>query len=406
MPESQTQFTVSQLNTQIRHSLESSLSNIWVRGEISNFHHHPASGHMYFTLKDDKSELHCTMFRRNNQFLNFKPNGGMEVRVNGMVTLYEKRGQVQVKVLKMEPAGIGDLFKAFELLKGTLAKEGLFNTEYKKPIQTYPKCIGLITSASSAAFKDIIHILERRAPHVRIIIRSTKVQGNGSANDIAIAIDEFNKYGQVDTLIVGRGGGSLEDLWAFNEEIVARKIFESKIPIISAVGHETDFTISDLVADIRAPTPSAAAELVSISSNDILTYCLELKNTISKNLQGKMDQYFLRMDHLIDRVLLQQPQKIIVRQIEKLNQFRSRLIHSEQVHLTQTKDSLTFLRKQISALDPTQVLDRGYTIAFDSSRNIIRSAIDIEIGDSFELKTSRGSFGAKKIDDIHKTENM
>ena len=249
MSELRSQYTVSELNTQIRHLLENSLSDIWVTGEISNFHHHPSSGHMYFTLKDGRGEMRCVMFRGANQFLKFMPNEGMEVRVYGSVTIYEQRGQVQFKVSKMEPAGLGDLFKAFEALKLSLASEGLFDSEHKKTIPKFPSTIGVVTSSSGAALRDILNVLERRAPHVNVIVRSAKVQGNGSALDISKAIIEFNEFKNVDIIIVGRGGGSIEDLWAFNEEMVARSYFESTIPIVSAVGHETDFTIADFVAD-------------------------------------------------------------------------------------------------------------------------------------------------------------
>ena len=405
MPESQTQYTVSELNAQIRRVLEGSLSDIWVTGEISNFHHHPASGHMYFTLKDGRGEVRCAMFRGNNQYLNFKPSDGMEVRVYGSVTVYEQRGQVQLKVARMEPAGMGDLFKAFEALKKSLAEEGLFDPDHKNPIPKFPKSVGIITSGSGAAVRDILNVLNRRAPHVNVIVRSTKVQGEGSAQDIAEAISEFNQYKNVDVLIAGRGGGSLEDLWAFNEEIVARRIFESEIPVISAVGHETDFTIADFVADLRAPTPSAAAELASVSIGDILNLVSEKEHLLTKSVQRKIEQYFLRMDHLTDKIILQQPQKRIQRKIEKLNQFSTRLVHGQEIHLSHIKDNLTALEKQLTNLGPSQVLDRGYAIAFDSSGDIIRTEADVDIGDPFTLKTGEGSFGAKKTSNHPKAEN-
>jgi exodeoxyribonuclease VII large subunit len=225
MPEYQSCYTVSNLNSQIRNLLEGSLSDIWVKGEISNFHHHPSSGHMYFTLKDENGELRCAMFRGNNQYLKFKPGNGMEVRLFGSVTVYEQRGQVQLKVSLMEPVGIGDLFKAFDALKKALSEEGLFDSVHKQPLPKYPKKIGVVTSGSSAAFQDIIHVLKRRSPHVEIILKSVSVQGESSALDIADGINEMNQFGQVDVIILGRGGGSLEDLWSFNEEAVARSIF-------------------------------------------------------------------------------------------------------------------------------------------------------------------------------------
>ena len=400
MSELQSQYTVSELNSQIRHLLEGSLSNIWVIGEISNFHHHPSSGHMYFTLKDTRGEMRCAMFRGNNLHLKFKPSDGMEVRLFGSVTVYEQRGQVQLKVSRMEPAGIGDLFKAFEAMKKSLRDEGIFDEDHKKSIPKFPNNIGIVTSGSGAALQDIIHVLNRRAPHVDILIRSTKVQGDGAAQDISSAIQEFNEFGLVDVIIVGRGGGSIEDLWAFNEEIVARSIFESNIPIISAVGHETDFTIADFVSDLRAPTPSVAAELSCDSSNDILNRYSELKNIMSKIVQGTIDKSWNSIDYLENRTNLQQPQKIIQEQVEKIFQYRQRFMHEMDLAHTYYLDKTMALSKQLVGLGPDQVLNRGYSIAFDKFGEIIRKSTDLKIGEEFILKTGTGSLDAKKTSDI------
>jgi exodeoxyribonuclease VII large subunit len=400
MSELQSQYTVSELNSQIRHLLEGSLSNIWVIGEISNFHHHPSSGHMYFTLKDTRGEMRCAMFRGNNLHLKFKPSDGMEVRLFGSVTVYEQRGQVQLKVSRMEPAGIGDLFKAFEAMKKSLRDEGIFDEDHKKSIPKFPNNIGIVTSGSGAALQDIIHVLNRRAPHVDILIRSTKVQGDGAAQDISSAIQEFNEFGLVDVIIVGRGGGSIEDLWAFNEEIVARSIFESNIPIISAVGHETDFTIADFVSDLRAPTPSVAAELSCDSSNDILNRYSELKNIMSKIVQGTIDKSWNSIDYLENRINLQQPQKIIQEQVEKIFQYRQRFMHEMDLAHTYYLDKTMALSKQLVGLGPDQVLNRGYSIAFDKFGEIIRKSTDLKIGEEFILKTGTGSLDAKKTSDI------
>jgi exodeoxyribonuclease VII large subunit len=400
MSELQSQYTVSELNSQIRHLLEGSLSNIWVIGEISNFHLHPSSGHMYFTLKDTRGEMRCAMFRGNNLHLKFKPSDGMEVRLFGSVTVYEQRGQVQLKVSRMEPAGIGDLFKAFEAMKKSLRDEGIFDEDHKKSIPKFPNNIGIVTSGSGAALQDIIHVLNRRAPHVDILIRSTKVQGDGAAQDISSAIQEFNEFGLVDVIIVGRGGGSIEDLWAFNEEIVARSIFESNIPIISAVGHETDFTIADFVSDLRAPTPSVAAELSCDSSNDILNRYSELKNIMSKIVQGTIDKSWNSIDYLENRINLQQPQKIIQEQVEKIFQYRQRFMHEMDLAHTYYLDKTMALSKQLVGLGPDQVLNRGYSIAFDKFGEIIRKSTDLKIGEEFILKTGTGSLDAKKTSDI------
>ena len=327
MPELRNQYTVSELNAQIRFLLEGAFSDIWVTGEISNFHYHPSSGHMYFTMKDGRGEMQCAMFRGNNQYLKFKPSDGMEVRVLGSVSIYEQRGQVQLIVSRMEPAGLGDLFKAFEALKKTLSEEGLFDAIHKKSIPKFPRKIGVITSGSGAALQDIINVLNRRSPQVDILVRSTKVQGDESAQDISNAIQEFNDHGSVDLIIVGRGGGSIEDLWSFNEEIVSRSIFESTIPIISAVGHETDFTIADFVADVRAPTPSIAAELATTPLKDILILLREIEKGFKRVLKRDIEQAWVLTDHLEARVSNQQPQKKIQRQVERLTQFHQRLRH-------------------------------------------------------------------------------
>ncbi len=399
MPEFRNQYTVSELNAQIRFLLEGSFSDIWVTGEISNFHYHPSSGHMYFTIKDDRGEMQCAMFRGNNRFLKFKPTDGMEIRVLGSVSIYEQRGQVQLIVSQMEPAGLGDLFKAFEALKETLSEEGLFDAIHKKPIPKFPQKIGIITSGSGAALQDILNVLNRRSPQVDILVRSTKVQGDESAQDISNAIQEFNDHGLVDVIIVGRGGGSIEDLWSFNEEIVSRSIFESTIPIISAVGHETDFTIADFVADLRAPTPSIAAELATTPLKDILILLIEIKKGFKRVLKRDLEQAWVLTDHLEARVSNQQPQKKIQRQVERLTQFDQRLRHGISTTQNHFIEKIEALQKQLTSLGPNQVLDRGYAIALMKNGDLIRNAVDVSVGDSFSLKTGNGSFGAEKTTD-------
>ena len=396
MPELRSLYTVSELNAQIRLLLEKNFSDIWVAGEISNFHHHPSSGHMYFTLKDRRGEMRCVLFRGNNQFLKFKPSDGMEVRVYGTVTVYEQRGQVQFKVSRMEPAGLGDLYKAFEALKKSLSDEGLFDAIHKKLLPQYPKRIGVVTSGSGAALKDILNVLSRRAPNVKVILRSAKVQGDGSAQEISEAILDLNEYNLVDLIIVGRGGGSIEDLWAFNEESVARSIFRSEIPIISAVGHETDFTISDFVADLRAPTPSAAAELACIPTENILKSFSDMAYSLSRAIQNKVDKSWIRIDHFENRITVQQPQKRIKRHTEKLSKLHHQFIQSITVNHSQLVEKTESLKKRLISLGPNQVLDRGYSIAFTEKGTAIRKSTDISVGESFLLKTGDGEFGAEK----------
>ena len=320
----------------------------------------------------------------------------MEVRVYGTVTVYEQRGQVQFKVSRMEPAGLGDLYKAFEALKKSLSDEGLFDAIHKKLLPQYPKRIGVVTSGSGAALKDILNVLSRRAPNVKVILRSAKVQGDGSAQEISEAILDLNEYNLVDLIIVGRGGGSIEDLWAFNEESVARSIFRSEIPIISAVGHETDFTISDFVADLRAPTPSVAAELACFSTENILKSFSDMAYSLSHAIQNKVDKSWIRIDHFENRITVQQPQKRIKRHTEKLSKLHHQFIQSITVNHSQLVEKTESLKKRLTSLGPHQVLGRGYSIAFNDKGSVIRKSTDISIGDPFVLKTGNGEFGAEK----------
>ena len=402
MSEFQDCYTVSNLNRKIRDLLEYQLIDIWVKGEISNFHHHPSSGHMYFTLKDGGSELRCTMFRMNNSYLKFKPSDGMEVRLFGLVTVYEKRGQVQFKVTNMEPLGLGDLYRAYELLKRSLDEEGLFDDRHKMKIPPYPNKIGIITSGSGSAYQDILNVLSRRNPNIDVLLKSVKVQGNGSAEEIVDAIEIFNNYDDVDLLVIARGGGSIEDLWSFNEEKVARAIFDSSIPIISGIGHETDYTITDFVSDLRAPTPSAAAELAVPQLDDLLSYLAETKNRLIRSVIQLLEQKWQIKDQLQKRASYQQPIKKIERQFEKLNILYDRSVRLINVKYEKWFQHTEYLSKQLLSLGPKQVLERGYAIPFNQSGEIIRRADQISIGEGFELKTAKGSLGAKKTSDISK----
>ena len=402
MSEFQDCYTVSNLNRKIRDLLEYQLIDIWVKGEISNFHHHPSSGHMYFTLKDGGSELRCTMFRMNNSYLKFKPSDGMEVRLFGLVTVYEKRGQVQFKVTNMEPLGLGDLYRAYELLKRSLDEEGLFYDRHKIKIPPYPNKIGIITSGSGSAYQDILNVLSRRNPNIDVLLKSVKVQGNGSAEEIVDAIEIFNNYDDVDLLVIARGGGSIEDLWSFNEEKVARAIFDSSIPIISGIGHETDYTITDFVSDLRAPTPSAAAELAVPQLDDLLSYLAETKNRLIRSVIQLLEQKWQIKDQLQKRASYQQPIKKIERQFEKLNILHDRSVKLINVKYEKWFQHTEYLSKQLLSLGPKQVLERGYAIPFNQSGEIIRRADQISIGEGFELKTAKGSLGAKKTSDISK----
>jgi len=405
MSDTNSAISVSQLTAQIKNILEGEFDSIWVSGEISNFKHH-YSGHMYFTLKDDSAEIKVVMFKGFNQYLRFKPEDGMQVLANGKLSVYEQRGQYQLILKQLEPSGIGTLYLAFEALKKQLAEEGLFDSDRKMELPKYPNTVGVITSQSGAAVQDIFQILERRAPFVDIVLRATKVQGEGAALDIVQAIEEFNEYKKVDVIILGRGGGSLEDLWSFNEEVVVRAISVSKIPIISAVGHETDYSISDMVADMRAPTPSAAAEIVSPSALDIKENFDKLEMKLESYIKNLIEHKWQNIDELINRHFRQQPQKIIELQYSELRKLSNRFINSILQNQKYLGMKLNPLTEKLSALSPKAILERGYSVAFKlPDRHIIRAPEDIDKGQEFELLTSKGSIAAKKIKDLTNSKN-
>ena len=394
-------ISVSELTSKLKDLIESNFSNIWIQGEISNFKHH-SSGHMYFTLKDQGAELRCVMFRGFNQGIHFKPEDGMDVILQGKITVYEPRGQYQLMVQNMEPAGIGTLFLAFEALKKQLQSEGLFDNSLKKQLPQYPKKVGIVTSETGAAYKDMVQVLNRRAPYLDIVLRPTLVQGINAANDIVKAIKELASIENIDVLIVGRGGGSLEDLWAFNEEEVARVIVACKVPIISAVGHETDVTISDMVADLRAPTPSAAAEIVALSVNDLKQKINEQTNTLIKQFQFKLNKIWQTFDHLSERHIVQKPQNIIERQKEKLNTIYNGLILKMNHLLAISKTKSIAINKELNILNPSDILKRGYSIIYDTNGAIIRKGSDLKKNDLFEAQIGQDRIEAVKKRDIFK----
>ena len=392
-------FTISELSKAIKVTVEGAFEFVRVRAEISR-PTRAASGHLYFTLKDGDCELRSAMFRRYNSQLNFNPTNGLEVKVFGSVTFYEKKGQAQLVVSKMEPDGQGSFFKAFEELKKTLRDKGFFDTIHKKAVPKFPRSIGLVTSESGAAIKDILSIMNRRAPHVEIIIRSVSVQGRNSAEDISEAILDFNNYALVDVIILGRGGGSIEDLWAFNEKIVAEAIFSSSIPIISAVGHDTDFTISDFTADLRAPTPSAAAELVSESIRNMLINLDNYNFTMLNFVNKIIERTSFILDSLDNRLIVQKPESKISRQIKKFSQHKKSLIDSIYFKLKSLDEGQNSLKKQLLALGPINVLKRGYSIASNKSGKIIHKSKNLKVGEIFSLKMSDGNLKAEKISEI------
>jgi exodeoxyribonuclease VII large subunit len=438
-----TVYTVSDINSLIREILEGEFSEIWLRGEISNFKPH-TSGHFYFSLKDDQSQVSAVMFRGHNSKLKFRPENGLEVLVRGKVTVYEPRGNYQIFCEYMEPVGAGALQKAFEQLKAKLQAEGLFAAERKRAIPAFPKHIGIVTSPTGAAIKDILNVLRRRYKSARITLAPAVVQGDAGVESIVSAIALVNKLKDVDVLIVGRGGGSIEDLWCFNDERVARAIVGSRIPVISAVGHEVDFTIADFVADLRAPTPSAAAELVVRNIAEVIEKINSHKARLWQSYRRKMVEVTERFRSLCKRLVsparrledLQMRNDEIVQRLENA-MFRYIDDRRRHVHLTLQKlgtprETIMQLLKRVElaalemrsiwsktfeaassriiknmakldALSPLRVVERGYSIV-ESNKKIIKSAKDLSTGDLVNIRFAKGSVEAR-VEKITKDKN-
>ncbi len=381
-------LSVTELNELIKGTLEARLDSLWVQGEISNFRV-PPSGHYYFTLKDDKSQICAVMFRRQGGGLRFLPENGLAVLCFGKVSLYSVRGDLQLYVDDMEPQGQGALYLAFEQLKKKLAAEGLFAQERKKPLPFLPATIGIVSSDGGAALHDMLRIIRDRYADRRVVIRPVRVQGEGAAKEIAEAITDLNCFAGVDAIIVGRGGGSLEDLWAFNEEIVARAIYASKIPIVSAVGHEIDFTIADFVADHRAPTPTAAAEFILPRKRDLLEQIQVLELQLLKEMEFKLETAKENLNALLKR--LADPGRKLRENQQRLDELSIDLLRRFQERVRQSKNSLVELAGRLSALSPLAVLERGYAIAHKlPEERIVKSAAALQAGDLIRVTFAEG----------------
>jgi len=428
-------FTVSRLNREVRMLLETSLPMLWIEGEISNLAR-PASGHIYFTLKDSQAQVRCAMFRNRCQLLRCEPKNGMQVTLRARIGLYEARGEYQLVAESMEESGDGALQRAFEELKQRLSVEGLFDESTKQPIPTLPKRIGVVTSPTGAAIRDILSVLKRRFPAMPVTLYPTLVQGEGSAQQITNAINTAVERDECDVLIVGRGGGSLEDLWAFNEEMVARAIHRSPIPIVSAVGHEIDFTIADFVADLRAPTPSAAAELLSPDRDEWLQQISMQRSRLVSRWQSRLSHKSNSLKWLSGRLQQQHPGQQLRAQAQRLDELELRLrngttrrlreqraaantleaqlrrhtptarintlttrlnaldrqLGSTMLHrLDHSRQQLGSSARALNAISPLATLDRGYAIVKQADgEKIIRSADEVEVGDRIETRLGRG----------------
>lgn len=386
-------FTVSELNSRIKSSLEEQFSDIWIEGEISNFK--PAtSGHLYFSLKDSQGQIRAVMFRGAAMKVRFRPENGLSVLAYGRVTVYEPRGDYQIILETMEPKGVGSLQLAFEQLKKKLEEEGLFRSDRKKPLPFLPRKIGIVTSPTGAVIRDMIHVLTRRYPNIHILLRPVLVQGEGAREDIARAIEELNRRDDIDLLIVGRGGGSMEDLWAFNEEIVARAIADSRIPVISAVGHETDFTIADFVADVRAPTPSAAAEMAVPVLEDLLYSLSKQRRALYQNITSKIENYALMLKRW--EAYFRDPTRRLTESLLKIDHIREQMISSMENRLKFLRQTLQHRQEHLTALNPTAILSRGYAVAKRlSDGHIIRDAAILKEGDEVEVQVHHGRFRSR-----------
>jgi exodeoxyribonuclease VII large subunit len=430
-------LSVSELNHQARHLLESSFMQVWVEGELSGLSR-PSSGHWYFSLKDRKCQVRCAMFRGMNQRIRTPPKEGDQVRIRGKVTLYENRGDFQIIVEHVEPAGLGALQQAFEELKRKLLVEGLFEQASKKQLPSLPRHIGVVTSPTGAAIHDILTVLARRCPAIPVTLYPTAVQGKAATADIVRAIEAAQNHGVADVLIIGRGGGSLVDLWCFNEEAVARAIAACRIPTVSAVGHEVDVTIADFVADLRAPTPSAAAEKISPDQSDWLKQLRdrefrlsnamglalkrlstqlghlsarlrdprrellekaqrmdELELRLRKAIRQRLTTVSVRNDHLRQRLVMQSPHRQLSDSQDALRRVSERLVSVMQQDLKQRRDNLEHAAQTLNVVSPLATLGRGYSIVRDNNGNILRDASNVNPGDTISARVARGEMTAK-----------
>jgi len=387
------ELTVSELTRLIKTVLEANIPVVAVVGEVSNYIHH-TSGHRYFTLKDAQSQLKCVLFRWQAGKLDFEPEEGMMVRAVGNITVYEPSGQYQLTVLTIKPMGRGDLLMRLEALKKKLAGEGVFDNH--RPIPPFPSFVGVVTSPTGAAVRDIISVIRRRAPHVQIILRPAQVQGADAATDIVEGIQDLNRYTNADVIIVGRGGGSIEDLWCFNEEIVARAIASSTIPVVSAVGHETDFTLADFAADLRAPTPSAAAELVVRNTEEIKQSIDGYRTFLRQRMTYVIEEMMAKVSSLKREFSPERFMQGIFLKSQHLDELTIRMKNAVLVGLTDTEKRAERVRSTIEALNPRKVLERGYSIVYrEPDRRVVTDSVMVQPGDGIRVELARGRLNAR-----------
>lgn len=386
-------LSVSQLNRYIKMNFDAdeNLANIFISGEISNFTNHYRTGHLYFTLKDDSAAVRAVMFNSSAKRLKFMPEDGMKVIARGRVSVYEASGQYQLYVDDMQPDGVGALNLAYEQLKEKLQKEGLFSELHKKPLPPYPEKVGVITSPTGAAVRDIINVLGRRFPYAEIVFCPVLVQGEGAHLQLTDAVNLFNSERAADVIIIGRGGGSIEDLWEFNDEGLARAVYNSEIPVISAVGHETDFTICDFVADMRAPTPSAAAELAVPDANELQYALSALKNRMFLNISSGIADRRSRLEYLTSKGALKSPDEMLSNRSQRLDTAFSKMLSSYENRIGGKKVEFISAATALSKLDPMSVLMRGFAFVSDKSGKNVYSSQALAKGDKINVRFHDGS---------------
>lgn len=386
-------LSVSQLNRYIKMNFDAdeNLANIFISGEISNFTNHYRTGHLYFTLKDDSAAVRAVMFNSSAKRLKFMPEDGMKVIARGRVSVYEASGQYQLYVDDMQPDGVGALNLAYEQLKEKLQKEGLFSELHKKPLPPYPEKVGVITSPTGAAVRDIINVLGRRFPYAEIVFCPVLVQGEGAHLQLTDAVNLFNSERAADVIIIGRGGGSIEDLWEFNDEGLARAVYNSEIPVISAVGHETDFTICDFVADMRAPTPSAAAELAVPDANELQYALSALKNRMFLNVSSGIADRRSRLEYLTSKGALKSPDEMLSNRSQRLDTAFSKMLSSYENRIGGKKVEFISAATALSKLDPMSVLMRGFAFVSDKSGKNVYSSQALAKGDEINVRFHDGS---------------
>ncbi len=386
-------LSVSQLNRYIKMNFDAdeNLANIFISGEISNFTNHYRTGHLYFTLKDDSAAVRAVMFNSSAKRLKFMPEDGMKVIARGRVSVYEASGQYQLYVDDMQPDGVGALNLAYEQLKEKLQKEGLFSELHKKPLPPYPEKVGVITSPTGAAVRDIINVLGRRFPYAEIVFCPVLVQGDGAHLQLTDAVNLFNSERAADVIIIGRGGGSIEDLWEFNDEGLARAVYNSDIPVISAVGHETDFTICDFVADMRAPTPSAAAELAVPDANELQYALSALKNRMFLNVSSGIADRRSRLEYLTSKGALKSPDEMLSNRSQRLDTAFSKMLSSYENSIGGKKVEFISAATALSKLDPMSVLMRGFAFVSDKNGKNVYSSQALAKGDKINVRFHDGS---------------